>query len=185
MLRGLALAALAKRGNIEGAAAFATFVRARTEAAMVRALVAFQATYNYVDMLAEQPNDDPVANARRLHEALLVALDPGAAQPDHYAHHASASSNAQPQDGGYLSEMVEVCRRALGELPSYPAVAPNKRAGPRTRIVAFQSLSIGNSRREERDALERWARAQTPAGSELELVGDGGRGAAPRFACTR
>jgi tetraprenyl-beta-curcumene synthase len=166
VLRELALAALAKRGNIEGAAAFAAFVARAHRGGTVRALVAFQATYNYVDMLAEQPNDDPVANARRLHEALPAALDPGAAQPDYYAHHAQREEHAQPQDGGYLSELVQSCRLALGELPSYPAVAEQaRRAG--ARIVAFQSLSLG-SRREERDALERWARAQTPAGSELE-----------------
>lgn len=159
VLGELASAALAKRGNIEGAAAFATFVPRARRDATVRALVAFQAAYNYVDMLAEQPNGDPVANARRLHEALSAALDPGAAQPDYYAHH------AQREDGGYLGELVQSCRLALGELGSYPGVAEYAgRAG--ARIVAFQSLSLGSGQ-DERDALERWGRAQAPAGGDL------------------
>ena len=55
VLREEALQALAKRGNIEGAAAFATLVPKARRRAVTRALVAFQAAYNYVDMLAEQP----------------------------------------------------------------------------------------------------------------------------------
>ena len=58
VLRELALQALEKRGNMEGAAAFATLVPRPRRRAVVRALVAFQAAYNYVDMLAEQPCED-------------------------------------------------------------------------------------------------------------------------------
>jgi hypothetical protein len=53
-LRTAALAALGKRANIEGAAAFAAVMPARRRGKVVRALVAFQAIYNYVDLLAEQ-----------------------------------------------------------------------------------------------------------------------------------
>jgi tetraprenyl-beta-curcumene synthase len=188
VLGELALAALAKRGNIEGAAAFAVFVPRARRGVTVRALVAFQAVYDYADMLAEQPCADPVANARQLHEALSVALDPGASQLDYYAHnvprengdfryeegdfpHEEGGSrheegNSRCEDGGYLSELVESCRLALGELPCYPAVASHAREAA-TRIVAFQSLSLG-SERGEREELKRWARAQTPEGSALE-----------------
>jgi tetraprenyl-beta-curcumene synthase len=156
-LRELALAALAKRGNIEGAAAFAAFVPLRRRATVVRALVAFQAAYNYADMLAEQPCADPSGNARRLHEALLVALEPGAPHRDYYSDH------PQRDDDGYLSELIDTCRRALHRLPSYAAVAePARRSA--ARIVEFQSLSLDP----ERDALAHWARADTPAGSGLQ-----------------
>ncbi len=74
VLRGLALEAPGKRGNIEGAAAFAVFVPRSHRNLVLRAVVAFQTAYNYLDLLAEQPGPDPAANARRLHEALLVAL---------------------------------------------------------------------------------------------------------------
>jgi len=154
-LRAVALDALAKRGNLEGAAAFAAFVPRRRRGAAVRALIAFQAAYNYADMLAEQPGADPVANARRLHEALLVALDPAAAHLDYYALCPGCD------DGGYLDEIVDACRAALRELPSSAAVAePARRAA--ARIVAFQSLSQG-----ERDELERWARSLPAAAAGL------------------
>jgi tetraprenyl-beta-curcumene synthase len=162
VLRGLALAALAKRGNIEGAAAFAAFVPRRQRGATVRALTALQATYNYADMLAEQPSADPVANARRLHEALLVALSPSAAQLDYYAY------CPRREDGGYLGALVDACRVALGELPCYPTVAEHARRAA-ARIVAFQSLSAGSGRPAgATDVLERWARAQTPGGNGLQ-----------------
>jgi tetraprenyl-beta-curcumene synthase len=76
VLRQLAFDALAKRGNIEGAAAFAAFVPARRRAAVTRATSAFQAAYNLLDMLGEQPSPDPVLDGQRLHEALLYAVTP-------------------------------------------------------------------------------------------------------------
>ncbi len=159
VLRGLALDALAKSGNIEGAAAFATFVPRSHRKLVLRAVVAFQTAYNYLDLLTEQLGPDPAANARRLHEALLVALDPAAAHLDYYEY------NAQHDDDGYLSEIVEVCRGALGVLPSYAAVAPSARRAAE-RIVEFQSCNTGELQG-DLAALERWARAATPPGEDL------------------
>jgi tetraprenyl-beta-curcumene synthase len=160
VLRELALAALAKRGNIEGAAAFATFAPWRRRRAAIRALVAFQATYNYVDTVAERPCADSVANGRRLHEALLVALDEQAAHRDYYEHH------PQRDDGGYLRELIDTCRAALAALPAYAAVAAPARAAT-VSIVEFQSLSLGRGPR-EREALVRWACAETPPNAGLQ-----------------
>jgi tetraprenyl-beta-curcumene synthase len=163
VLRDLALKALAKRGNMEGAAAFAILVPRANRRKVVRALVAFQAAYNYVDILAEQPCDDLVANGRRLHEALCAALSPGAeridpeplgTEPvDYYALH------AQRQDGGYLDELVHGCAEVLSTLPSYPAVEASalQAAG---RIVACQSLSLGEPHQAQ-DQLEHWAVRET------------------------
>jgi tetraprenyl-beta-curcumene synthase len=160
-LRAVALAALAKRGNIEGAAAFATLAPWDMRSEVVRALVAFQAAYNYADALAEQPCPEPLANARCLHEALLVALEPSAADGhrDYYAH------NPEHDDGGYLRGMLEQCRLALSLLPSYALVAAEARDAAE-RIVAFQSLTLARDRA-ECEALERWACAQTPSGARL------------------
>jgi tetraprenyl-beta-curcumene synthase len=195
-LRALALAALAKRGNLEGAAAFAAFVPPRRRGAAVRALVAFQAAYNHADLLAEQPCADPVGEARRLHEVLLAALDLDAAPaadtmpalavgsdpatasdrprplaryvefPAHTHAHAESPAGARapahgPDDGGYLADLAGVSRAALRELPSHAAVIAPARAAA-ARIVDFQSLG-----QDERDALERWARALTPTGGGL------------------
>jgi tetraprenyl-beta-curcumene synthase len=160
--RRLALDALGKRGNIEGAAAFAAFVPWRRRRGVTRALVAFQAIYNHVDMLAEQPCADPVARARRSHEALLVALDVGGAWPDGGEARPDRGIEVPPPgDEDYLAELAGACRAALSELPRGAAVAqPARRAA--ARIVAFQSLSLG-----EREILERWAGELTPAGSRL------------------
>jgi tetraprenyl-beta-curcumene synthase len=126
---------------------------------VVRALVAFQASYDYADMLAEQPCPDPVRNGRRLHSALEVALDPRAAHPDYYEHH------PHREDGGYLEELVDACRDTLRALPSFAAVATCAQRAA-ARIVAFQSLGLCG-REGGREALERYAREQTPPGSGL------------------
>ena len=155
----MAFDALRKHGNIEGAAAFAAFTPRTHRAAVVRALAAFQAAYSYADMLSEQPHEQAIANGRRLHEALLVALDPSAPQLDYYAH------NPQRDDGGYLEELVDTCRAALRTLPSYAAVAKSAQRAA-TRIVTFQSLNVGLPQGDH-DALSRWAGKETPAGTEL------------------
>jgi tetraprenyl-beta-curcumene synthase len=158
-LRATAFESLRKWGNIEGAAAFAAFARRGDRAAVVRALVAFQAIYNYADLLSEQPNGEAIANGRRLHEAMLAALDPGAPRLDYYAHH------PQHDDGGYLQALVDTCRTALAGLPSYAAVASSALIAAE-RIVTFQSLNVGRTQGDH-DALARWARKQTPPGMDL------------------
>jgi tetraprenyl-beta-curcumene synthase len=158
-LRHLALQALDKRGNIEGAAAFAAFAPRARRARVTRATSSFQAAYNYLDMLGEQPSADAVTNGRRLHEALLYAVDPSATPLDWYEYH------PQREDGGYLSGLLEGCRGALRRLPSYDQVAPAVRAAA-ARIVAFQSLNLSESQGDH-EALEEWALAATPPGSGL------------------
>jgi tetraprenyl-beta-curcumene synthase len=183
-LRRSALAALRKRGNIAGAALFAVLAPPALRARTARALVAVQGAYNYLDTLAEQPSADPVRNGRRLHEALLAALDPLAApgpatgpddcHGDYYAGLGSRANrsrgsgvraSAEHDDGGYLRELLDVSRACLAALPSYPLVAPAARSAA-ARIVAFQSLNLGE-RHGSHEGLERWARAHTPAGSGL------------------
>jgi Protein of unknown function (DUF2600) len=153
------LRALRKRGNMLGAALFAVLAPRRRRSEVVRALVAFQAAYNYLDTLAEQLTSDPVGNCRRLHNALLLALQPEAAQRDYYAGYPRCD------DGGLLNAMVEACRGSLRVLPSNVFVAdPVQRAA--ARIVDFQSLNLG-VRQGAVDGLERWARSSTPPESGL------------------
>ena len=165
MLRETALATLqAKRANIDGAAAFAAFVPRARRAPVVRAQVAFQALYDYLDVLAEQPHCDPVANSRLLHGALLQALDPHGAHPapggdggDAYREHPAVHG-----DGGYLQGTVSRCQAALRELPGYAAVQPSAaRLGG--CIVEYQTHNLPGAGGE----LARWATAQTPPGSGL------------------
>jgi tetraprenyl-beta-curcumene synthase len=158
-LRRAALDALHKWGNVEGAAACATLVTLSRRRHAIRAMVSFQAAYNYLDMLTEQPCSDPHANGRQLHQALLVSLEPRAPHLDYYAHHHAHD------DGGYLTQIVDSCRAALRQLPSYGAVAPAVRCAAE-RIVAFQSCNTGEVQGDYL-ALELWARAHTPAGTGL------------------
>jgi tetraprenyl-beta-curcumene synthase len=162
-LRHHAMQALSKRGNIEGAALFATLAPAAHRRRTVRALVAYQTAYNYLDALSEQPSPDPVENGRQLHQALIAALGrvgPGSPHPDYYAH------NPDRGDGGYLSTVVDACRDSLVGMPSYLAVAPAavRAAG---RIVEFQALNLSDSQGGQ-DALQIWATRQTPARTGLE-----------------
>jgi tetraprenyl-beta-curcumene synthase len=155
-----ARASLSKRGNMEGAALFAVLASSgRRRRKTVRALVAFQTAYNYLDTLCEQPSADPVANGRQLHRALLVALDPAAGHADYYALH------PQREDGGFLAALVDTCRTALATLPSHAAVAADALAAAE-RIVGLQSLNL-TERQGGQEALERWARREIPDGSGL------------------
>jgi tetraprenyl-beta-curcumene synthase len=159
LLRHVALDAQRKWGNVEGAAAFAAFVPSRHRVAAARAMTCFQAAYNYLDMLGEQPCADPAANGRSLHGALLVALDPDARHLDYYEH------CPQHEDGGYLREILDSCRAALATLPSYPQLAPAALRAAE-RIVEFQSCNTGELQG-DLAALERWARRVTPPGEDL------------------
>jgi tetraprenyl-beta-curcumene synthase len=164
-LRAIALGALSdKRSNIDGAAAFAAFAPAAHRAAVVRAQVSFQALYDYLDTLTEQPHHDPVLNSRRLHGALSAALDPsargGASRGGAYYAH-----NSERDDGGYLQDTVESCQAALRTLPGYPLVRESAmRLG--AHIVAYQSFNVTDARG-SRAELARWATARTPPRSGL------------------
>jgi tetraprenyl-beta-curcumene synthase len=159
-LRRHALEALAKRGNIEGAALLATLAPASQRRRTLQALVAYQTAYNYLDTLSEIPSPDPEANGRRLHQALVTALRPDAAHTDYYAH------NPDTGDGGYLPAVIDTCRRALAGLPSFDAVAPTACEAAR-RTVVFQTLNLSDSQGGHNE-LERWATDATPAGTGLQ-----------------
>ncbi|HTB51039.1 MAG TPA: DUF2600 family protein [Solirubrobacteraceae bacterium] len=188
-LRAHALQALAKRGNMEGAAAFAAFVPRVQRAAVVRAIVAFQSTYNHLDTISEQSGSIQPREGRRLHEALLASLArlpvrAGQDAPPKMGATESAVDNdfhrlqgdyehfmPVGDDDGYLAALVEACREALCELPSYAVVAPAARRAAE-RVVCFQAFNMS-----ERQAIEQWGRRQTPPGSDLrwwETAASGG-----------
>jgi tetraprenyl-beta-curcumene synthase len=160
MLRQLALVTQrSERGNLEGAAAFAVLAPRAHRAHVVRAAVAFQATYDYIDTLAEQPSPDPVANGHQLHLALLTALDPATDHQDYYMH------NQGSQDNGYIRNLVDTCRSAFRALPSYASVADGALRAAQ-RMVTYQSL-IHGSEGGSHAALALWACQETPAETGL------------------
>lgn len=148
-----------KRGNLEGAAAFAVFVPPQLAVCLTRALVAFQGAYDYVDVLSEQDSEDTVAGGYRLHLTLVAALRPGQPRADGYAHH------PVDQDAGYLRAFTDACRAAIDRLPSYAATAEHAVEGAR-RIAVYQGLnnwSDGGGPAE----YARWAAEETPAATGL------------------
>jgi tetraprenyl-beta-curcumene synthase len=155
-LRELALASLrVKRGNVEGAAAFAILAPRSQRARVVRMLVAWQAAYDYADTLAELPCANPTANGRELHHALLTALSPEAPLRDYYRH------SSLSDDGGYLAEMVDTTRDVFAQLPSRRTVE-HEALGAAQRIVDYQALNYGTH-----TALANWAVDVAPAGADL------------------
>jgi tetraprenyl-beta-curcumene synthase len=148
-----------ERGNLEGAAAFAVLAPREHRAHVVRAVVAFQVVYDYVDTLAEQPCEDPVANGHQLHLALLTALNPDGDHPDYYEHSSGS------RDNGYMRNLIDTCRFAFAALPSHASVAERALHCAR-RMVAYQSLNHGKPG-DTRVALATWASAMTPAGTAL------------------
>ena len=149
-----------ERGNLEGAAAFAILAPRAERARVVRAAVAFQATYDYIDTLAEQPSSDPIANGRQLHLALLTALEPDSEHPNYYAHHRGE------EDNGYIRHLIDTCRRALDALPSYRSVTDGVVSAAR-RMVSYQSFNHA-APGEAPGELARWASTLTPEGAGLQ-----------------
>ncbi len=156
ILRTIALDVLhSKRGNLEGAAAFAAFSPPHRRVSVIRASIALQAIYDYADTLMEQPHSDPVVNARQLHLALQLALQqPDAPHPDYYADYPAR------QDNGYLKDLVDVCRAAFARLPSYSNVRELIRRNVE-RIIRYQTLI------DRPTAFAAWAAEETPRDVDL------------------
>jgi tetraprenyl-beta-curcumene synthase len=115
-LRAEALASHHDKGsNSEGLAALAILAPSGRRAEVVRSLVAYQLMLDYLDGVSERPSEDPLGNGLALHRAFDVALDPEAPHENYYAH------TPMCDDGGYLHELIEICRAPLRDLPSYPA----------------------------------------------------------------
>jgi tetraprenyl-beta-curcumene synthase len=119
VLRAHALDKLTReRLNPEAAAFFAVLAPRRRRGALVRLMVAFQIAYDYLDAINEQPSSASLRNGLQLHRALSDAVGARPSGLDYYLHH------PQRDDGGYLADLVAVCRRALRALPSAAGIGP-------------------------------------------------------------
>lgn len=163
-LREQALATLdSERLSAAGAALFAATTPRRhgqTGSALVRALVAYQVTCDYLDTLAEQPSVDPIRNGAQLHRALADAVADGPLT-DHYRHHAVRD------DGGYLAALVVACRESCALLPAYAQVRDSAaREAARNEVQGINHAPRGV----REPALRTWA-AATRAG-DATAAGD-------------
>lgn len=102
-----------KRGHADGAALFAVLPEHRNRA-LVQLLVAYETIWDFLDNVSERHTTE--VNGRELHLALVDALDPCRPLADYYRHH------PWRDDGGYLEDLVEFCRRGCLALPSYERV---------------------------------------------------------------
>lgn len=139
----------------EGAAAFAILSPAPSRHEVVRACIAFEVIYDYVDALAEEPVADALADNRLLYGALIAAFAPAAPLVDWYARH------PQHDDGGYLRRLVQTCRDALLELPSAACVVDGLHRLA-VRAAEAQSLQHAATDTAGEHALERWAATCQP-----------------------
>lgn len=111
-----ALSSLArKRGHIDGAAIFTILPRTR-EHGLLRLLVAYEITWDFLDSANEHGATAGQLNGRQLHLALRDALDCGTATTDYYRFH------PWRDDGGYLRGLVATCRQCCMQLPAYESV---------------------------------------------------------------
>lgn len=157
-LRAAALSALAtKRGHTDGAALFSILPPSR-DRGLLRLLVAYEIIWDYLDTAHESAATEE--NGRQLHLALVDAFDADRPLADYYRHH------PWQDDGGYLTALVETCRRECEALASYQQVRPALvREAYRAQVLALNHLTDPA----HRDlALRAWAHDQFPTQSEIE-----------------
>ncbi len=83
----------------------------------VKAIVAIEVMYDYLDGLTEQPTPDPLADGHQLTQAFTDAVSINRPPTGHYY-----TLHAQSDDHGYLQTLVADARDALARLPSAGAI---------------------------------------------------------------
>ncbi len=84
---------------------------------LTRAIVALQTISDYLDNLCDRNNCFNEAAFRYLHLAMSDALSPGSARKESYYLYYPLKD-----DGGYLAELVRVCKQQVAHFPSYDTV---------------------------------------------------------------
>lgn len=83
---------------------------------VIEFVVAYQTISDYLDNLVDALEIQDEQAFRQLHLAMTEALDVNAECSDYYAYY------PYHEDGGYLTALVQTCRRRVRELPSYAVV---------------------------------------------------------------
>lgn len=135
-----------ERFNTEAAATFATLTPPPTRPAAVRAIVAVQVAYDYLDLLTEQPWLDPLSEGRAHHRTLTEAFG---APAEHNAATGRTDAN------GYVEQLAHTARTAFAELPTNEAVREVARAA--AARCAEAQLESHAAARNGMVALEAWA----------------------------
>jgi len=158
-LRAHALAKLHQDdGNVKTTVTLATLAPRRLRGSVVRAIVALQVMYDYLDAVTEERFPDGAACGGALFRAFDAAFS-AEAVTDFYRGHPRRDRS------GYLDALAADCRAAQALLPGLPSVVSLAAA-----IAAHSGRAQELSHRAAEgdvDALERWARAEaaTAAGA--------------------
>lgn len=129
-----------RRGHLDGAALFWTLPR-RRDRTLLRALVTYELTQDYLDNVSERAAAVNGGGGSKLYFALADAVDPDRSLSDHY-HDLPWS-----EDGGYLRALIETFRVESERLPSFEVVRPRLvREAPLAAVLATNHLADPNRR---------------------------------------
>lgn len=112
-----------KRFHAEGGSVYASLTP-RWLDTLVPLIVALQTISDYLDNLCDRSVSLDEADFRTLHLAMLDAVDSSEGSPDSARYYAI---HPNKDDGGYLTALVNECRRRTAELPAYGVVRPHVR----------------------------------------------------------
>lgn len=104
-----------KKFHAQGGAVYASRYEGNNNA-LTRIIVAFQTISDYLDNLCDRAGCFDEKAFRQLHASMIDALCPGSELKDYYKYYPLSN------DGGYLHELVKVCRKEIVNLPSYGLV---------------------------------------------------------------
>lgn len=162
-LRELALHKLSSESfNAEVAATLATLTPRPMRAHTVRAIVALEVLFDYLDGRTELPTADPLAEGERLFTPFTRAVRPHTLGAQVTT---SAPADSTHTDERYIHSLSERVRENLLALPAAAAVGPIAYAAARRCAQAQTRIHAAGAFGEE--ALEQWARERT-IGSGLE-----------------
>jgi cytochrome P450 len=147
-----------KRASADGAALFWILTK-RPNRGLLRLLVTYEVMADFLDSTNERGAYAGMANGRRLHVALIDALDPDQGESDHYHYH------PWNDDGDYLQTLIQTCRTGCSLLPSYTHIcALATRAATNAQVLGINH-ELDSPRRDA--ALEDWVKCEFPDGHIL------------------
>lgn len=154
-LRELALSKLREEHfNAQVAATLATLLPCAARPAAVRALVALEVAYDYLDGLTERPAPNPLQSALVLFASFTGALEPfpsGGWDPRR-----EAARSGDGEDGGYLDALAQEVRGQLAGLPAWRLLAPVAQAAAARTAQAQARLHAAPALADAQ--LQQWAR---------------------------
>lgn len=157
-LRTLALEKLRQEHfNAQVAATLATRAPRRQRRGAIRAIVALEVMYDYLDGLTEGLTEaDGLRAGRRLYEAFADALAPaGSAYADYYG------DRGRSRDGGYLRALSATVREELWRLPGAAAIVTSARET--AALCGEAQLQIHCAPHQEDARLRSWAEQEALA----------------------